>query len=344
MLGPMVFHAAPDPQEREFDRSLRPSTFTEFVGQVQVRDNLGIAIEAATGREEPIDHVLLCGPPGLGKTTLAHLIAQGMEADIVITSGPALGAPKDLAGTLTRLQRNQVLFIDEIHRLPKALEEYLYSAMEDHAIDVVLDPGPSGRSVRLGVQPFTLVGATTREGLLSAAFRSRFGIVERLEPYPSSDIEQINMRAAARLGVTIDKRAAELCAVRSRGTPRMALRILRRVRDLAQVLEKPSIDATTAEEGLQRLRIDQLGLEEVDRKLLRALTQRGEAIGLKTLAAMIDEAEDTLEEVLEPHLIRCGLLARTPRGRIATSLTYQHLGLPVPEGRSNSGSDELPFA
>ena len=344
MFGPMVFHAAPDPQEREFDRSLRPGTFTEFVGQEQVRDNLRIAIEAATGRDEPLDHVLLCGPPGLGKTTLAHLIAQGMQADIVITSGPALGAPKDLAGTLTRLQRNQVLFIDEIHRLPKALEEYLYSAMEDHAIDVVLDPGPSGRSVRLGVQPFTLVGATTREGLLTAAFRSRFGIVERLEPYPSSDIEQIILRAAQRLGVTIEQRAAALCAERSRGTPRMALRILRRVRDLAQVLQKPAIDAITAEEGLKRLRIDHLGLEEVDRKLLRALTQRGDAIGLKTLAAMIDEAEDTLEEVLEPHLIRCGLLARTPRGRMATAATYQHLGLPEPTTRTNPGPGELPFA
>ena len=208
----MVFHAAPDPQEREFDRSLRPGTFAEFVGQEQIRDNLGIAIEAATGRQEPLDHVLLCGPPGLGKTTLAHLIAQGRDADIVITSGPALGAPKDLAGTLTRLQRNQVLFIDEIHRLPKAREEYLYSAMEDHAIEVVLDPGPSGRSVRLGVQPFTLVGATTREGLLTAAFRSRFGIVERLEPYPSTDIEQILVRAADRLSVSIDTRAAQLCA------------------------------------------------------------------------------------------------------------------------------------
>jgi len=338
----MVFHAAPDPHEREFDRSLRPSTFPEFVGQEQIRDNLQIAIRAASERQEPLDHVLLCGPPGLGKTTLAHLIAQGMAADIVLTSGPALGAPKDLAGTLTRLQRNQVLFIDEIHRLPKALEEYLYSAMEDHAIDVVLDPGPSGRSVRLGVQPFTLVGATTREGLLTAAFRSRFGIVERLEPYPAADIEQILLRAADRLGVRLDGTAAKLCAERSRGTPRMALRILRRVRDLAQVLELDAIDAATAEDGLQRLRIDHLGLEEVDRKLLRALTQRGDAIGLKTLAAMIDEAEDTLEDVLEPHLIRCGLLARTPRGRVATAAAYDHLGLDRPAGRPGTG--ELPFA
>ena len=340
----MVFHAAPDPHEQEFDRSLRPGSFEDFVGQEQIRDNLRIAIEAAAGREEPLDHVLLCGPPGLGKTTLAHLIAQGMEADIVLTSGPALGAPKDLAGTLTRLQRNQVLFIDEIHRLPKQLEEYLYSAMEDHAIDVVLDPGPSGRSVRLGVQPFTLVGATTREGLLTAAFRSRFGIVERLEPYPSQDIEQILTRAAARLGVQLDPRAAEMCAERARGTPRMALRILRRVRALAQVLDKPSIDASTAEEGLQRLRIDHLGLEEVDRKLLRALTQRGDAVGLKTLAAMIDEAEDTLEDVLEPHLIRQGLLARTPRGRVATARAYDHLGLDRPDARVEGGPDELPFS
>ena len=341
MFETMVFHAAPDPQEREFDRSLRPGTFTEFVGQEQVRDNLSIAIEAATGREEPLDHVLLCGPPGLGKTTLAYLIAQGMGGDIVITSGPALGAPKDLAGTLTRLQRNQVLFIDEIHRLPKALEEYLYSAMEDHAIDVVLDPGPSGRSVRLGVQPFTLVGATTREGLLTAAFRSRFGIVERLEPYPNDDIEKIIVRASARLGVEVDATAAKMCAERSRGTPRMALRILRRVRDLAQVLDKPVIDAVTAEEGLQRLRIDHLGLEEVDRKLLRALTQRGDAIGLKTLAAMIDEAEDTLEDVLEPHLIRRGLLVRTPRGRVATAAAFEHLGLPAPLNRNSDSHDGL---
>lgn len=340
----MVFHAAPDPHEQEFDRSLRPGSFTEFVGQEQIRDNLRIAIEAATGRGEPLDHVLLCGPPGLGKTTLAHLIAQGMGADIVVTSGPALGAPKDLAGTLTRLQRNEVLFIDEIHRLPKQLEEYLYSAMEDHAIDVVLDPGPSGRSVRLGVQPFTLVGATTREGLLTAAFRSRFGIVERLEPYPASDIQQILTRAAARLTVTIEDGAAAMCAERSRGTPRMALRILRRVRDLAQVLDKPAIDARTAEEGLSRLRIDHLGLEEVDRKLLRALTDRGCAVGLKTLAAMIEEAEDTLEDVLEPHLIRQGLLARTPRGRVATARAHEHLGLEPPQAGGDASSDALPFA
>jgi Holliday junction DNA helicase RuvB len=336
----MVFHDLPDAAEAEFDRSLRPTSFTEFVGQDPVRDNLGIAIRAARERGEPLDHVLLCGPPGLGKTTLAHLIAQGMNTDVIVTSGPALGAPKDLAGTLTRLRRDQVLFVDEIHRLPKALEEYLYSAMEDNAIDVVLDPGPGGRSVRLGVQPFTLVGATTREGLLSAPFRSRFGIVERLEPYPSKDLEQIILRAAGRLGVEIEADAAQLCAERSRSTPRMALRILRRVRDLAQVRGAARIDAAVAREGLDRLRIDHLGLEEVDRKLLKALIQNGDAVGLKTLAAMIDEAEDTLEEVLEPHLLRCGLIARTPRGRQATSLAYRHLGLDEPKRRTG----ELPFA
>ncbi|MEO6596489.1 MAG: Holliday junction branch migration DNA helicase RuvB [Planctomycetota bacterium] len=337
----MVFHDLPDPVDREFDRSLRPTSFGEFVGQTQIRDNLHIAITAARGRNEPLDHVLLCGPPGLGKTTLAFLIAHGMDVDVVITSGPALGAPKDLAGTLTRLKRDQVLFIDEIHRLPKALEEYLYSAMEDHAIDVVLDPGPSGRSVRLGVQPFTLVGATTREGLLSAAFRSRFGIVERLEPYPAKDIEQILLRAAVRLQVVLQTDAAALLSERSRGTPRMALRILRRVRDLAQVQQKASIDVPVANEALARLRIDHLGLEEVDRRLLRALVQGGDAIGLKTLAAMVDEAEDTLEEVLEPHLIRCGLLARTPRGRMATPAAHEHLGL---DPRLHKKSGELPFA
>lgn len=336
----MVFHDLPDPGEREFDRSLRPTTFAEFVGQEQIRDNLRIAITAARERQEPLDHVLFCGPPGLGKTTLAHLVAIGMGSDIVLTSGPALTAPKDLAGTLTRLKRDQVLFVDEIHRLPKVLEEYLYSAMEDHAIDVVLDPGPSGRSVRLGVQPFTLVGATTREGLLTAAFRSRFGIVERLEPYPPADIEQILLRAAKRLGVVLDGAAANLCAERCRGTPRMALRILRRLRDLAQVQQKERIDAAAALEGLDRLRIDHLGLEEVDRRLLRALMQHGDAVGLKTLAAMIDEAEDTLEDVLEPHLIRCGLIARTPRGRVATARAYDHLGLAPPKTRPG----ELPFA
>ncbi len=336
----MIFHEQSQPQEAEFDRSLRPATFQEFVGQQQIRDNLGVAIAAARERKEPLDHVLLCGPPGLGKTTLAHLVAHGMAVELVITSGPALAAPRDLAGTLTRLKRDQVLFVDEIHRLPRVLEEYLYSAMEDHAIDVVLDSGPGGRSVRLGVQPFTLVGATTREGLLSAAFRSRFGIVERLEPYPPEHLEEILLRAALRLAITVQPAAAFWLAERSRGTPRMALRILRRVRDLAQVQQLPAIDIEVAKATLERLRIDGLGLEEVDRRVLRALADRNQAIGLKTLAAMVDEAEDTIEEVLEPHLLRCGLIARTPRGRIVTARGLEHIGRPTTAG----GNGELPFA
>lgn len=336
----MVFHEPLDSAEREFDRSLRPGTFDEFVGQDRVRENLAIAIAAARHRQEPLDHVLFAGPPGLGKTTLAHLIAQGMGVEITITSGPALAAPRDLAGTLTRLKAHQVLFVDEIHRLPRVLEEYLYSAMEDHAIDVVLDSGPGGRSVRLGVAPFTLVGATTREGLLTAAFRSRFGIVERLEPYPAADLQRIILRAAARLGVLIDEAAAETLAQRSRGTPRIALRILRRIRDVAHALQAPAIDMAVAKSGLERLRIDHLGLEEMDRKVLRALIQRGDAIGLKTLAAMVDESEDTLEDVFEPHLLRCGLIARTPRGRTATPAAHEHLGI-APGSSARTG--ELPF-
>jgi Holliday junction DNA helicase RuvB len=240
---------------------------------------------------------------------------------------------------LTRLQRNEVLFVDEIHRLPRVLEDYLYSAMEDHAIDVVLDSGPGGRSVRLGVQPFTLVGATTREGLLTAAFRSRFGIVERLEPYPAEHLEEILKRAAQKLSVGIDSPAARWLAERSRGTPRMALRILRRVRDLAQVQGNEAIEIAVAQQALDRLRIDGLGLEEVDRRVLRALADRGQPIGLKTLAAMVDEAEDTIEDVLEPHLLRCGLIARTPRGRIVTARGLEHIGLPPEKARAS----ELPF-
>ncbi len=338
----MIFHDPSQPQEAEYDRSLRPATFEDFVGQSQIRDNLAVAIAAARGRGEPLDHVLLCGPPGLGKTTLAHLVAHGMGTDLVITSGPALSAPRDLAGMLTRLQRNQVLFVDEIHRLPRALEEYLYSAMEDHAIDVVLDSGPGGRSVRLGVQPFTLVGATTREGLLTAAFRSRFGIVERLEAYPPEHLEEILVRASRRLGTRLLAEPGRWLAERSRGTPRMALRILRRVRDLAQVKggEDAAITQEIAAEALARLRIDALGLEELDRRVLRALADRGDAVGLKTLAAMVDEAEDTIEDVLEPHLLRCGLIARTPRGRVVTARGLQHIGLPG--GRAQDG--ELPFS
>lgn len=334
----MVFHEDPEPHEIEFDRTLRPAALDEFIGQDPIREDLRIAIAAARGRGEPLDHVIFAGPPGLGKTTLAHLIAREMGTSITVTSGPALTAPRDLMGTLTRLERGDVLFVDEIHRLPRAVEEYLYTAMEDHAIDLSLDSGTDGRSVRLTLSPFTLVGATTREGLLSGPFRSRFGLVERLEPYPAEDLCRILARAARLLGFGIDDDAALRIAERSRGVPRMALRIQRRLRDLAQVRGLDRIDLATAEEGLRRLRIDELGLEEMDRKILRALAERGEPTGLKTLAAMVDEAEDTLEEVFEPHLIRAGLVTRTPRGRMLTRRAYEHLHRSPPPRAS-----ELPF-
>ncbi|MBK8977942.1 MAG: Holliday junction branch migration DNA helicase RuvB [Planctomycetes bacterium] len=339
----MMFDAEGTPEERELDRALRPATFDDFVGQDTVREDLRIAIQAARQRREPLDHVLFAGPPGLGKTTLAHLIAAGMETRIVVTSGPALVAPRDLVGPLSRLERGDVLFVDEIHRMPRVVEEYLYSAMEDSAVDIVIDSGPSGRTVRLAIEPFTLIGATTREGLLTAAFRSRFGLVERLEPYPPHELREIVERAAPRLGIGFSRTAAELVADRARGVPRIALRIQRRVRDLAQVRGMDAVDVEVARAALERLRIDELGLEDVDRKLLRALIERGEPVGLKTLAAMVDEAEDTIEDVFEPHLLRCGLLARTPRGRVATLRAYRHLGL-EPPAASGPLAGELPFA
>ncbi len=342
----MIFHDADQPQDREFDRSLRPARLAEFVGQDAILENLRVAIQAALGRDEPLDHVLLAGPPGLGKTTIAHLIAASLERAITVTSGPALSSPKDLMGTLTRLQVGDVLFVDEIHRLPVAVEEYLYSAMEDHAIDVVVDQGTASRSIRVTLHPFTLVGATTREGLLSAAFRSRFGLVERLEPYPPKQIHEIAARAAERLGTAIDEDAATLLSERSRGVPRMALRILRRMRDLAEVEGDGRITKTLALLGLQRLRIDALGLEEMDRRILRALADRREPVGLKTLAAMIDETEDTLEDVFEPHLMRSGLIARTPRGRVVTVKGLEHIGrdpMTLRELGSSDDAGKLPF-
>jgi len=339
---PMILHSQESPEEQAFDRALRPACMADFTGQRSVLADLRIAIDAAKERREPLDHVLLCGPPGLGKTTLAHLIAQGMGTLITVTAGPVLQSPKDLMGTLTRLGRGDILFVDEIHRLPRPVEEYLYTAMEDHAVDVVLDQGPAGRTVRITVKPFTLVGATTREGLLSSAFRSRFGLIERLEPYPVADIQEILERAAGRLQLPLHDDAATLLAGRSRGVPRLGLRILRRVRDLAQVEGNGQVDRPLAKAGLARLGIDHLGLEEMDRKILRALTARGEAVGLKTLAAMVDESEETLEDVFEPHLIRCGLLSRTPRGRVATPEAYRHLGLDPGLG-AGPVPGELPF-
>ena len=334
----MVFHEQPQREELEYDRALRPTTFADFVGQEAVRENLRIAITAARGRQEPLDHVLFVGPPGLGKTTLAHLVAHGMGVPITVTSGPALTSPKDLMGTLTRLERGEVLFVDEIHRMPRTVEEYLYTAMEDSAVDLPIDQGPAGRTVRVTLQPFTLVGATTREGLLSGPFRSRFGIVERLESYPAADLEKILARASSLLRFPLEADAAALLAARSRGVPRLALRLLRRVRDIAQVGGKDAMDLAAAGEGLRRLKIDALGLEEIDRRILKVLIERGEPTGLKTLAAIVDEAEDTIEDVFEPHLLRMGLVVRTPKGRLPAARAYSHLGLPAPRGLP-----QLPF-
>ncbi|MEE2885932.1 MAG: Holliday junction branch migration DNA helicase RuvB [Planctomycetota bacterium] len=336
----MIFHQDQNPEEQAYDRALRPRSFDEFIGQKSIRDNLGIAINAARKREEPLDHVLLCGPPGLGKTTLSYLIAAGMGTEITVTSGPVLSSPKDLMGPLTRLQRGDIFFVDEIHRMPRAVEEYLYAAMEDQAVDVIVDQGPTGRSVRVTVAPFTLVGATTREGLLTAAFRGRFGLIERLKAYPDEDIHKILIRAAELHDLPIDTEAAALLARHSRGVPRHALRIQRRIRDLAQVRGLARVDLEICQEGLQRLSIDDLGLEDMDRKILRALTSHNEPLGLKTLAAMVDEAEDTLEDVFEPHLIRCGLITRTPRGRLATPKAFEHLG---ESDQGSSGTSQLPF-
>ncbi len=303
----------------EWESQLRPRSLAEFVGQKLLVENLKIAIEAARLRQEPMDHVLFSGLPGLGKTTLCYLIAAETGAPLTVTSGPALTRPADLAGILTGLPRGAVLFIDEIHRLPAAIEEYLYGAMEDFVIDVPIDQGMGARSVRLPLEPFTLVGATTREGRLSAPFRGRFGIREKLETYPIEDLIQILDRTACLLQVELLPQSAQTVAGRARGTPRIANRILRRLRDLAQVRHKSIVDSEITAEGLRRLRIDDRGLEETDRRILSILFRAaGRPLGLKTIAAGIGESEDSVEEVYEPHLLRMELIRRTARGRELT--------------------------
>lgn len=313
-----VLDAQPRKLESEYETALRPRTLAEFVGQRQVVDNLGVFVAAARQRGEPLDHILFSGMPGLGKTTLANLIAHEMEVGMHATSGPALERAGDLVSLLTNLGRGDVLFIDEIHRMPKAVEEYLYSAMEDWHIDIVLDQGPAARSVRVSLQRFTLVGATTREGLLSAPFRARFGVLERLDPYPVQDLLTIVRRSAGLLGTPIEDSAATLIAGRSRGTPRVANRILRRLRDVAQVKGDGRIDASIAEQGMRMLGIDGHGLTELDRRILRCLAGSTTPVGLKTVAVAVGEEEDTIEDTYEPHLIREGLVQKTPRGRIVT--------------------------
>ncbi|MBE3556154.1 MAG: Holliday junction branch migration DNA helicase RuvB [Firmicutes bacterium] len=312
--------------------TLRPRSLEEYVGQQQLRQNLRIFIDAARQRQEALDHVLLYGPPGLGKTTLAHIIATEMGSSLRITSGPAIERVGDLAALLTALEPYDVLFIDEIHRLAPPVEEVLYPAMEDSAIDVMIGKGPSARSLRLELPPFTLVGATTRAGLLSAPLRDRFGVLFHLDYYTQEELVQILSRSATVLGVSLLPEGAQEIARRSRGTPRIANRLLRRVRDFAQVNHLPSIDGALAKEALDALHIDPLGLESLDLRLLTALidTFGGGPVGVEALSATIGEEADTLEEVYEPYLLQAGLLTRSRRGRVATPLAWHHLGKTLP--------------
>lgn len=319
-------------------RPLRPVHFDDFVGQSRFKQKIAIFIESAKGRCEALDHVLLCGPPGLGKTTMSHLIAGAMGRQLVITSGPALERAGDLAAILSNLESGDVLFIDEIHRLPRVVEEYIYVAMEDYAIDVVLGKGPGARSIRLDLPPFTLVGATTRSGLLSAPFRDRFGIVHNFEFYEPAELESIVARSAARLAVPLEDDGAREIARRSRGTPRVANRLLRRVRDFAEVRAGGKITLPVAQEALELLQVDTLGLHATDVRLMRLLLEdyASHPVGVKTLAVSLGEEPDTVEEVLEPFLIQAGLLMRTPKGRVATSKAYRHFGVPRPDAAASA--------
>jgi Holliday junction DNA helicase RuvB len=326
-MAESVYQRASNTAEREFELSLRPQRLAEFIGQRNVVENLSVYIQAAKKRGEALDHILFSGMPGLGKTTLANLISTELGSNMHATSGPALERAGDLVGILTNLEVNDVLFIDEIHRLPAPVEEFLYSAMEDFHVDIQLDQGPAARSVRVNLKRFTLVGATTREGLLSSPFRARFGVLERLDPYPASDILEIVHRSAKLLDLPLDAPAAELISQRARGTPRVANRILRRLRDVAQVKGKGKLTVALAEQGLIMLGIDAQGLTELDRRILKIIAdQGGGPIGLKTIAVAVGEEEDTIEDTYEPHLIREGLLAKTPRGRKLTEKAQALLG------------------
>lgn len=315
--------------EYEFDLTLRPSRLDEFIGQEKLKSNLKIFIQAAKERGEALDHVLLYGPPGLGKTTLAHILANELSAQIRTTSGPALDKPGDLAGILTNLAERDVLFVDEIHRLNRVIEEYLYPALEDFKLDIIIDKGPNARSVQLKLAHFTLVGATTRAGLLTSPLRSRFGVVSRLDYYQPDELEKIILRSSQVLGVEIENKAAHEIARRSRGTPRIANRLLRRIRDFAQVSGNGGINLAIAQESLLRLDVDEVGLDDMDKQILYALINKfdGGPVGINTLAIAVGEPSDTLEEVYEPYLIKEGFINRTPRGRMATELAFRHLGL-----------------
>lgn len=327
-----------DQQEQELENSLRPRDFTNYIGQERLKKHLQVAIAAAQKRGEPLDHVLLYGPPGLGKTTMASVIAHEMGAQIRITSGPAIERAGDLASLLTNLQDGDVLFIDEIHRLHRSIEEVLYSAMEDFKLDIMLGKGPSARSLRLDLPQFTIIGATTRTGALAAPLRDRFGIIHRLEFYTPGEIEQILDRTAGILGAEIKPDAAGVLSGRSRLTPRIANRLLKRVRDYADVNGDGIIDTTISRQAMELLEIDELGLDPADRMLLKAIIENyaGGPVGVETLAAMTAEERSTIEDFIEPYLLQIGLLERTPRGRKVTRKAYKHLGKPVPGTAENT--------
>lgn len=323
--------------DKAFEQTLRPSRFADFIGQSKVRERLSLCVQAAKARGDVLDHILLCGPPGLGKTTMAYILGAAMGADVKATSGPILGKPADLAGLLTSLERGDVLFIDEIHRMQKSVEEYLYPAMEDFVIDIVLDQGPHARSVRLNIPPFTLVGATTRSGLLSAPIRSRFGMTNRMDYYSRQELAAVVTRSAKILRVPIQPGGADEIAGRARGTPRIANNLLRWVRDFAQIRANGAITRRVADQALALLEVDQHGLDEMDKRILTTIIGKfnGGPVGLSTIAVSVGEEPGTLEEVYEPYLIQQGFLARTPQGRIATTGAYDLFGIkpdPHPEG------------
>ena len=336
MENERITSASISPGELRQETTLRPKTLADFIGQKKVKDNLSIFIQAAKLRHDPLDHVLFYGPPGLGKTTLAGIIANELGVDIKITSGPAIERAGDLAAILTNLNENDVLFIDEIHRLNRSVEEVLYSAMEDYALDIIIGKGPSARSIRLDLSRFTLIGATTRAGSLSAPLRDRFGVMSKFEMYTTDELAQIISRSAQIIGVEADEESIAEMAKRSRGTPRVANRILKRIRDFSQVQGSGRITVEITREGLAALDIDEMGLERLDREILLAIIERfgGGPVGIDTIAASIGEERVTIEEAYEPYLLQIGFLSRTPKGRMVTPLAYRHLGLEAPEQES----------